>query len=226
MPSYPINLNIAKKLCLVFGGGSVAVRKINNLLYCGAVVRVISPQVDKRIWAFAEAGMVEWLRRGFREGDIEGAFLVLAATDNRKVQERIIREADKMQVLTNVVDDPSACSFQVPASVRRGEFLLTVSTGGGSPALSSKIRREMEKGYGPEYGQLVSLLGKVRDLVVHDGRPQDSHKILFEKLLQLNILTHIRQENWPALQKDLEKVLPPDIDPKNLIDAAGIVKQT
>ncbi len=226
MPSYPVNLNIENQLCIVFGGGSVAARKVDSLLQCGAAVRVISPHVDPKIQLYAEGGKIEWLQRGYETGDIDDAFLVLAATDNNDVQQRIAREARDSKVLINVADDPMACSFQVPASVRRGEFLLTISTGGASPALSAKIRQEIEKEYGPEYGQLVDLLGTIRDSVVHDGRTQESHKILFEKLLQLNILTYIRLQKWQALQDELKRVLPADVDIKKLIEVFEIGKQT
>ncbi len=226
MFSYPVNLSIENRLCLIVGGGVVAARKINTLLLCKARVRVISPHVCEVIGVLAEKGKIEWLQRGYEEGDVQGALLVIATTDKRDIQNLIVTEASERQILVNVVDDPSACTFQVPAMVRRGEFLLTVSTGGGSPALSARIKKKIEEEYGPEYGLFVDLLAKIRENIVNDGGTQTSHKIFFEKLLQLNILTYIRQENWSALQKELAELLPEGIDPEQLIYAAGLVKQT
>jgi precorrin-2 dehydrogenase/sirohydrochlorin ferrochelatase len=94
---------------------------------------------------------------------------------------------------------------------------LTVSTGGGSPALAAKLRRELAEEYGEEYKQFVDLLAMIRQRVVADGQTSESHKILFEKLLQLNILARIRKENWSVLEEELMEVLPKDVDVKELI---------
>lgn len=130
MPLYPVNLAISDQLCLVIGGGSVATRKVESLLPCGAIIRVISPQAGNRIGELAEAGLLQWEQRPYSHGDLEGAKLVFAATDSHEVQERIIAEATDSGILVNVVTRPEACTFQVPASLRRGELLLTVATGG------------------------------------------------------------------------------------------------
>lgn len=219
MNLYPINLNINKKRCLVIGGGDVAVRKINELCSCGARVVVISPDVQPAIEKKAAQGKITWLARDYRRGDLEEAFLVFAATDNREVQGKIVAEAEQNNILCNSVDDPEVSSFHVPARVRRGSFLLTISTGGGSPAFAVKLRKDLDAEYGLEYQQFVDLLAAIRKRVVVDGKGADSHKILFEKLLQLNILTQIREQDWRALEKDLRATLPEDMDIGELLDA-------
>ncbi len=219
MNLYPVNLNINDRLCLVVGGGEVAGRKIKGLLSCGAKVIVISPQICPALTEFVEQGKVEWYARSYRKGDLKEAFLAFAATDKRDVQQQVIDEATENGIPINAVDAPVSCSFQVPAIVRRERFLITVSTGGGSPAFAARIRKDLENEYGFEYGRLVELLFSIREEIVSDGRCSESHKTLFEKLLKLNILAHIRSENWSALQDELCTLLPEDIDVGKLVSA-------
>ncbi len=222
MKLYPVNLNIEGRSCLIVGGGEVAARKIASLLSCGATVRVVSPECSPKIRTLAENGVVQWSQRLYQSGDMDGAFLVFAATDNATVQRQIVDEAKARNILVNSADDPVSCTFQVPAKVRRGNLLLTVSTGGGSPALAAKLRRQLEDDYGSEYQLLVDLLGRIRREIVADGKPQASHKAVFEKLLQLNLLQNIRQGDWSKLQKELGVILPKDIDLDALIDSMQI----
>ena len=127
MSLYPVNLDIHGVLCVIIGGGSVASRKVDSLLPCGAEIRVISPEVCTRLAGLADAGLLEWQQREYNKGDLDGAKLVFAATDNPEIQEQIVIEAGAAGVLVNVIDMPEACTFQVPASFRQGELLLTVS---------------------------------------------------------------------------------------------------
>jgi precorrin-2 dehydrogenase/sirohydrochlorin ferrochelatase len=218
MNLYPVNLDIQNHLCLVVGGGGVASRKVEGLLACSARVVVISPRVNRAIAMLAERGEVEYHARSYQKGDLEGAFLVFAATDVLEVQRQVIAEAHQRGTLINVVDAPKSCTFQVPARVRRGDFLLTVSTGGGSPALAGQVRKELEEEYGLEYGLYVQLLSRIREKIVGDQNTAESHKLLFKKLLHLHILTHIEKKDWPALQEELSAVLPKDINVEELID--------
>lgn len=219
MNLYPVNLNIHHKLCLVVGGGEVAGRKIQSLINCGARVVVVSPAVTASIEDMAESGEIELNKRHFYPDDLEGAFLVFAVTNDPEVQRHVVNEADKRNILVNIADDPASCSFQVPARVRRGNFLLTVSTGGSSPALAAKLRKDLEEEYGLEYEHFVNLLARIREKVVVDGNTSASHKVLFEKLLQLNILKRIQKEDWAALQHELSSILPEGLDIDELIDS-------
>jgi precorrin-2 dehydrogenase/sirohydrochlorin ferrochelatase len=218
MNLYPVNLDIHNTLCLVVGGGKVASRKIEGLLACGARVVVISPRINPAIAGFVERGEIDYFARSYQKGDLDGAFLVFAATDVEEVQQQIKAEADARGTLINVVDTPSSCTFQVPAKVRRGDFLLTVSTGGGSPALAAQVRKELEDEYGLEYGSYVELLSRIREKIVGDGNPSKSHKLLFKKLIQLHILVLLDKKEWAALQEELGAILPKDINVKELIE--------
>ena len=212
MPLYPLNLKIQNRVCLVIGGGEVAARKIESLLSCGAQVHVISPTVCDSIRNLVADGKIEWRQRGFLTGDLQGAFLVFAATDNRDVQEQVIAEAREHDILLNCADVPEDCSFQVPAVVRQGELVLAVSTGGGSPALAAWIRKRLAAEYGAEYGLLVNLFSSIRSTVIGDGGSSHAHKLVFEKILESDVLACLRNRNWPELQDRLTRYLPGSID--------------
>ena len=118
-PLYPVNLKIAGRLCLVVGGGPVAVRKVEALLVGGGKVLVVSPEAAALLRRLAQAGTIEWRQRPYRAGDLDGAFIVIAATNRPEVQRQVARDAAAGRVLLNSTDDPSACDFQVPSQLKR-----------------------------------------------------------------------------------------------------------
>jgi precorrin-2 dehydrogenase/sirohydrochlorin ferrochelatase len=216
---YPVNLNINEKLCLVIGGGAVALRKIRSLLDGGASVRVISPVLEPELKVLARRREIDWIERGFVEGDLKGAFLVFAATDNRAVQDQIMEESAKYSVLINSADDPPNSQFHVPAHFRRGQMLVTVSTGGGSPALAKNIRLQLEKEIAPEYEAVVELLSQIRNRVVSQDNNFLSHAELFRRLLQQGIVEQVLGAQWFDLQMMLLQELPESVD------AVALMKQ-
>ena len=217
MSLYPVNLNIVDRLCLVVGGGMVALRKTKSLLVCGARIRVISPEVHAELSALARNGEIEWFARSFAEGDVQGAFLVFAATDNPEVQLLITREAAKYSVLLNSIDDPRQSHFHVPAHFRRGKMLITVSTGGSSPALAKKIRLQLEKEFVPEYAVVVELLSLVREKIIGLDAHPDVNSKLFRRLLQQGIVELVLSADWFELQMLLLRELPEEADPVELM---------
>lgn len=162
-PSYPMMVHLLGRRCLVVGGGRVAERKVRLLLTCGAAVRVVSPTASPAIEALAGSGRIRLSRRRVRRTDLAGAFLVFAATDDPAVNGRVAALAWEAGGLVNVADDPAACTFQVPASFRRGELTVAVATGGGSPALAKRLRERLEATVGPEYDAFVAALRELRE---------------------------------------------------------------
>ncbi len=217
MSLYPVNLNITDKLCLVVGGGAVALRKTKSLLASGAKIRLISPEVLAELNVLAQSKEIEWFERGFVEGDLKGVFLVFAATNNPDVQVLIVEEAAKYSILLNSADDPRNSHFHVPAHFRRGKMLVTVSTGGGSPALAKKIRQQLEFEFAPEYEVVVELLSLIREKVV--GLDDDSviHGQLFRRLLQQEIVELVLKAKWFDLQMMLLRELPESADAVTLM---------
>ena len=151
---YPVFLDVRGRTALVVGGGAVAERKAAGLARAGACVRVV-----------ARDGLVDLRRRAFRENDVEGVFLVYAATDDAAVNEAVYAEAEARGVPANVVDDPAHCSFIVPSVVRRGPLQLAVSTSGAAPVLAKRLRRELEGRFPEDWAVYVDLLAEVRALV-------------------------------------------------------------
>jgi len=188
MAYYPIAIDLTDKPCLIVGGGEVALRKAQALLEAGARVTVIAPEVIPEL-----AGLgVNIVTRPYEAGDAEGHALVFAATGDRATNAAISSEAAAACVPVNVVDDPELCTFIVPSVVRRGDLILAVTTSGKSPALSKKIRREIESKYGPEYAELVDLMGKLRDEVKANYASQDEREAVFSRLLDSGILELLR----------------------------------
>ena len=218
MPFYPVNLKIHNRLCLVIGGGGVALRKVKGLLEAMARIRIVSPVIDEELRFLVDTAKVEWLPRNYAEGDLKGAFLVFAATNNREVQLRIQKEAAKSStIMLNSADDPAGSDFHVPAYFRRGKMLITISTGGGSPALAKKIREQLEEEIGPEYGAVVDLLALIRERLLNGQEEAAVHTALFRRLLLLGIVDLLFQENWFELQMMLLRELPAEIDAVELV---------
>jgi precorrin-2 dehydrogenase / sirohydrochlorin ferrochelatase len=143
---------------VVVGGGEVANRKARKLLQARAKVVVISPEVKPELAGVA----AEVRRRTYREGDLESAFLVFAATDAREVNAAVAREARERGIPVNVADEPSEGDFALPSTLRRGRLQVAVSTGGASPTLARRIRRELESVLGSEWAGVVEELGRAR----------------------------------------------------------------
>lgn len=156
---YPAFLNLKDKKAVVVGGGKIAERKIIALLKTGADIKVISPELTKKIEKEKLQGRIEHICRRYRKGDLKNAFLVIAATNSPAANELISKDAP---CLVNVVDTPHLCNFIVPSTVTRGPLCIAISTSGISPALSMSIRKELEKLYGPGFSNYLKLLKKIR----------------------------------------------------------------
>lgn len=204
---YPVSLDLANRSCIVIGGGKVAERKVKGLLTCGARLTVISPELTAGLTALHAEGRLLWVRRPYREGDLAAAFLVIAATDDTDVQRRIHREASSLGILLNVADVPKCCNFILPATVRRGDLTVAVSTGGKSPALAKQLRLKLEKKIGPEYKILLNILGDLRTAVLADGRSQAENEALFNELIHHDMLEWITVGAWEKIEHHIRAIL-------------------
>jgi len=181
---FPVALRLQGRRCLVVGGGSVATRRIESLLDAGADVRVVALVAGAEIRALAETGRVDLILTPFQSEHLEGMFLVVCAADNPEVNAAVAAEAARRGVLCNDAETPDRGDFVVPSVVRRGDLLITVMTGGGSPALASRLREEMEARYGPEYAAYVALLGEVRACALRDLPDSAQRKRVLTALAQ------------------------------------------
>ena len=159
---FPMMVKLESRRCIVVGGGEVAASKTDILLGCGAQVVVIAQGATESIQALARQAKLEWTARDFVAADLNGAFLVVAATNSSAVNEEVFRAGRERGVLCNVVDDPEHCDFFYPAVVRRGALQIAISTAGYSPALAHRLRLELEQQFGPEYGAWLEEVGQRR----------------------------------------------------------------
>nr|WP_233168120.1 bifunctional precorrin-2 dehydrogenase/sirohydrochlorin ferrochelatase [Paenibacillus roseus] len=157
-------LKVKGRRCLVAGGGSVAQRKVRGLLEAGADVVLAAPQVTPRLAELARQGDIRLLAREYESGDLSGAMLVFALTDQRHINARIAEEARRAGIPVNVADEGEAGDFILPAVLRRGPLILTVSTSGASPAYAGQIKEQLDKTFGEELGVYVDWLGRLREL--------------------------------------------------------------
>lgn len=162
MKYYPVFVKLQGKRAVVVGGGGVAERKALTLIKAGASVDVISPIITKNLQRYRDKCLFRHIKRGYKKGDLKGAFIVIAATSSRDVNSRVEREARERNCLINVVDTPSEGNFIAPSIVSRGPLTIAISTGGQSPAISKAIRKELESLYGKAFSDYLRFAGSVR----------------------------------------------------------------
>lgn len=207
MRYYPINLDIRGRQCLVVGGGRVGARKVETLLQCGAVVTLVSPAFSPALSQMAADRRLELKQRTYASSDVEGMFLVIGATDNETLNRQIHADAERRNLLCNIADRPEICNFILPAIVRRGDFVMAISTAGKSPAFAKFIRKQLESQFGPEYGSLLDLMGAIRTRLLATAHEPEVHKPLFEKLIAGNLLALIKAKKTAQIDRLLERVL-------------------
>jgi precorrin-2 dehydrogenase/sirohydrochlorin ferrochelatase len=198
---YPLFLDLKNKKVVVVGGGGVAERKVQGLLSAGARVRLVSPDVTRALGEMASNGLIDYVPRSFAPEDLDMAWLVVAATDDTDVQEIVYKEALSKRVFCNVADQPELCSFIVPSVVRRGDLCLSISTGGRSPALAQRLRREFEQSLGSFYGDYVSLLGELRQLILRSHRDPVTRKELCQSLADPDVMAWVRDGEWNKVER-------------------------
>lgn len=191
---YPIMLDMRGRRCVVIGGGRIAYQKLETLVRTGAKITVIAPQINPEVLEFEKQGLLQIQRKEYESKDIADAFVVIGATNNRKINERISADGAKLKLLVNIVDTPDLCVFQVPASVKRDDLIIAISTAGKSPAVAKKIRKELEENYGNEYTELLELIDQWRSRIKKCELltlPQREH--LFNTIVQSDVLALLKQ---------------------------------
>ncbi len=162
MRYYPIYLDLNNRDVLVVGGGAIAEPKAQQLVEAGALVHLVSPTLTAHLAELVERGVVKHRASRFEQFDLTGMSLVISATDDQEVNEEVARLAISCGLLCNVVDQPALCNFITPALVTRGDLQISVSTGGGSPSLTQRVKREIASLIGEEYGVLLELAAEMR----------------------------------------------------------------
>jgi siroheme synthase-like protein len=182
MSLMPIFVKLEGRLVVVVGGGAIAEEKLSALIAAGARIRIVAPQVTSGIEQIVCQGKAEWYAKEFAPADLEGAFLVIAATSAPGVNEAVYREAEARGILCNAVDDIDHCHFYYGSVVQRGDLQIAISTNGKSPALAQRLRLQLEKQFGPEYESWLEWLGAARQLVRAGQDSAEAKKILLHHL--------------------------------------------
>lgn len=185
---YPVLLDLKGRKCLVIGGGIVAERKIKPLVKAKAMVTVISLEITVSLKQMAEKKKIHFINDHFRERYLKGAFLVVGATNNPEVNHHIFQAATKADKLVNIVDSPAECNFLVPSTVRQGDLSISISTGGKSPALAKKMRKELEIQFGKPYRDFLVLMGKLRPRVLDKFSGAKYRNKIFQALVDSDLL--------------------------------------
>jgi siroheme synthase-like protein len=167
---YPVNLIVAGRRCVVVGAGRIAARKIEALLAAGADVHVVAPRPGVQVRAWRDDRRVTVDERDFEPSDLDDAWLATAATDDPGVNRAVFEAGAERHVWVNSADDPDNCSFTLMSVIRRGDLVVTVGTGGRSPALAAWLKERIAAELGPEYETLLELLSEAREAMRADGR--------------------------------------------------------
>jgi len=175
---FPMFLKLSNRPCLVVGAGAIAESKIASLLDAGGHVRVVAPEATPQVRTWAQSKALDWHQRPFEPADLDGMFLVIAATSSTELHERIFEETSRRSVLCNIVDVPSLCDFYYPSVVQRGALQIAISTAGQSPALAQRLRKQLEAQFGPEYEQWLAYLAEARDKLHSTDMDPDERKRL------------------------------------------------
>ena len=203
MKYYPVFWDIADKKCVVVGGGEVAARKVQRLLNCGAIVSVVSPELNSDLAALKKDNRISHIPAKYGSKDIEGAALVIGATDNEEINAAVSQDAIAKGIPVNVVDDPQKCDFILPSIVERGDLIIAIGTGGNSPALARHLREELEARYGTEYEIFLRILGRLRTQMTKNA---GAGRSWFDALVASGILELIKQKNWEKVKKTVREI--------------------
>lgn len=186
MSLFPMFVKLDGRRCLVIGAGSVGEAKIESLLATAASVHVVAPKATPKVREWAREGRIQLNLREYVPADLAGVFLVIAATSSRALHDEIYAEAKRRGVLCNTVDEPERCDFYFPAVVRRGDLQIAISTGGLSPALAQRLRKELEEQFGPEWEAWVAQLGRTREELMSLPMPPQQRKRLLHRYASLD----------------------------------------
>jgi precorrin-2 dehydrogenase / sirohydrochlorin ferrochelatase len=182
-PFYIACLRLSGRKCLVVGGGEIGLEKVEGLLACDGRVTLIAPEARPELARLALEGSIAWERREYESGDLEGAFMAIAATDDTDVNVRVFDDAERRAMLVNVVDVPPLCNFILPAIVRTGPLAIAISTAGASPALAKRMKREIGELFGEQYAELAIMLNDARGWAKATLPTYQDRKEFFESIV-------------------------------------------
>lgn len=204
---YPMMLNIENKECLIIGGGEIAYRKILELIEYGASIKLVSPSINAAIKVLVDNRSINYIQDIYDKSYVENAYIVVASTNDSRVNNQIFIDCSERKILVNVVDDPKNCSFIVPSKVKRGDLTIAISTNGKSPTLSRTIREELEKKYDEHYEVFLNILGDVREEVMLTVKNYSKKKEIFNAIMKEDYLTKLKLFGEDIVRKEIDEYL-------------------
>lgn len=207
MEYLPIFIQIKQRPCLVVGGGSIAARKVALLRKAQADVTVVSPVLCEELQKLNNDGLIQHEKRVFEDSDLQSCVLVIAATNQRPINEHVSQLADKLRLPVNVVDNPDLCSFIMPSIIDRSPVVIAVSTGGSSPVLARLIRTKLEGSIPAAYGHLAKLVEGFRDKVKTAFPNVESRRGFWEKILEGKVAELVFTGHEDEAKQELDKAI-------------------
>ncbi len=182
-PFYIACLRLSGRRCIVIGGGDVGLEKVEGLLVCDADVTLVAPEAHPELVQLGLEGSIRWEQREYTDGDLDGALIAIAATDDTDLNIRVFQDAEARSMLVNVVDVPPLCNFILPAIVRTGPLAVAISTAGASPALAKRMKQEIAEQFGEPYAVLAILLNEARGWAKATLPTYQDRKEFFESIV-------------------------------------------
>ncbi len=207
MSFFPIDISLKNKKCIIIGGGRIAERKASSLLSCGAKVKLVSPKLTSYLHQLFLEGKIEWSRKEFEEEDIVDCFLVIGATDNFEVNQRVSKVALKKNLLTNIVNAPKLGNFIFPSIIKQGDLIISISTSGKYPLLSKKIKEDLKEKLVSDYSKFLKLLKEVElKIKERSFSPSERRKIL-RKIIESDAFTYLKEGKENQARKRVEECI-------------------
>ncbi len=207
---YPVNLLVRGRRCVVVGGGRIAARKIEALLDAGAEVHVVAPDLVDELREARDAGRITTAERPFEPSDLDGAWLATTATSTTAVNRAVFEAGEARRIWVNAADDPEHCSFTLMSVVRQGDLVVTVGTGGRSPALATYLKDHVTQEMGPEWAVLLELLSEAREELRSGGT--SSETVDWRRALDSGMLELVRGGRTAEAKELLQACLSSSLD--------------
>jgi precorrin-2 dehydrogenase / sirohydrochlorin ferrochelatase len=211
MAKYPIFLELDSRRSVIIGGGMVAVRKAKALLQAGARLIVVANRIDDKMKVICQGKNAELIQSKYTKEHLAGAVLVIAATNNNKLNKQIYKDCQELEILCNVVDVPELCDFYVPAVVKRGDLQIAIGTKGRCPAYAGHIRKKLEKIFTEKHGQFLSELEKLRKKIIKEVPEPANRKAILGKLADDKSFEYFIENDpaqWQAFAEELINKFP------------------
>src|SRR6186997_2101266 len=204
---YPVYIQLREQSCVVIGGGRIAEGKVDGLLAAEAKVTVISPDLTPHLGQLEEQGLISYIAREYRPGDLTGAFMVICATDQAEINHQVWQEATANHQLVNVVDDTPRCNFIAPSILRKGDLTIAISTSGKAPALAVRLKERLQREIGPEYERFLELAGELREPLARHIPDFETRKALWYELVDSGILDVLVRDDEASAREMISQIV-------------------